>query len=201
MCPNRQTSQISDEGINEVKHEPIHQDSRVKSVFQFNENKHKSYQSSNSNSTRASDDEGENTSDNENNQKKIEAPFLYKTKLCQKYEEHGVCPYGTKCQFAHGKGELRKHQAKRKKKVKINKKNIPCMYYMAGKECPHGEFCRFIHEKPTDESSLSSPVPRDLENDDGDEINNQENGYVGIEYLKDDYLFFKFCYDWRNGRI
>lgn len=28
----------------------------------------------------------------------------YKTELCKKYEEKGLCPYGLKCRFAHGKG-------------------------------------------------------------------------------------------------
>ncbi|KAJ1956742.1 hypothetical protein GGI12_005227, partial [Dipsacomyces acuminosporus] len=32
---------------------------------------------------------------------------LYKTRLCQRYSEQGECPYGEKCQFAHGEGELR----------------------------------------------------------------------------------------------
>ncbi|KAJ2888140.1 hypothetical protein GGI21_006766, partial [Coemansia aciculifera] len=32
---------------------------------------------------------------------------LYKTRLCQRYTEQGDCPYGEKCQFAHGDQELR----------------------------------------------------------------------------------------------
>ncbi|XP_042513775.1 mRNA decay activator protein ZFP36L2-B-like isoform X2 [Macadamia integrifolia] len=32
---------------------------------------------------------------------------LYKTDICRTWEETGSCRYGTKCQFAHGKEELR----------------------------------------------------------------------------------------------
>ena len=29
-----------------------------------------------------------------------------KSELCKKYEKDGKCPYGNKCDFAHGIGEL-----------------------------------------------------------------------------------------------
>ncbi|KAJ2844752.1 hypothetical protein GGI22_006777, partial [Coemansia erecta] len=32
---------------------------------------------------------------------------LYKTRLCQRFSEDADCPYGSKCQFAHGESELR----------------------------------------------------------------------------------------------
>ncbi|CAI5977210.1 unnamed protein product [Closterium sp. NIES-64] len=32
---------------------------------------------------------------------------LYKTELCRSWEETGACRYGGKCQFAHGRDELR----------------------------------------------------------------------------------------------
>lgn len=32
---------------------------------------------------------------------------VYKTELCEKFQENGDCPYGLKCQFAHGEKELR----------------------------------------------------------------------------------------------
>ncbi|WOL03790.1 tristetraprolin-like [Canna indica] len=31
---------------------------------------------------------------------------LYKTEVCRSWEENGICRYGSKCQFAHGKEEL-----------------------------------------------------------------------------------------------
>ncbi|KAJ1731200.1 hypothetical protein LPJ61_002648 [Coemansia biformis] len=35
------------------------------------------------------------------------ANVLYKTRLCQRFSEQGECPYGDRCQFAHGDNELR----------------------------------------------------------------------------------------------
>lgn len=32
---------------------------------------------------------------------------LYKTRLCERFETEGACPYGAKCNFAHGINELR----------------------------------------------------------------------------------------------
>ncbi|KAG2195420.1 hypothetical protein INT47_002859 [Mucor saturninus] len=41
-------------------------------------------------------------------QQQQQAPSpLYKTRLCERYETEGVCPYGPKCNFAHGVLELR----------------------------------------------------------------------------------------------
>lgn len=33
---------------------------------------------------------------------------MYKTELCKHYMRTGGCKYGSKCQFAHGYGELRR---------------------------------------------------------------------------------------------
>jgi len=37
----------------------------------------------------------------------VKDPVRYKTVLCDKWEANGACPYGAKCQFAHGISELR----------------------------------------------------------------------------------------------
>lgn len=37
----------------------------------------------------------------------IKDPERYKTTLCRTYERSNNCPYAGKCQFAHGKDELR----------------------------------------------------------------------------------------------
>lgn len=38
----------------------------------------------------------------------VKDPARYKTVMCQNWVARGSCPYGHKCQFAHGGGELRK---------------------------------------------------------------------------------------------
>ncbi|KAL6571880.1 hypothetical protein OROHE_002749 [Orobanche hederae] len=32
--------------------------------------------------------------------------WMFKTELCNKWQETGACPYGDPCQIAHGIGEL-----------------------------------------------------------------------------------------------
>jgi hypothetical protein len=67
---------------------------------------------------------------------------LYKTELCRSYQEHGSCRYGNKCQFAHGKTELRPVLRHPKYKTEICK-----TFHILG-TCPYGTRCRFIHNKP-----------------------------------------------------
>jgi len=38
---------------------------------------------------------------------RVKDPRVYKTTLCNKFMTLGSCPYGAKCQFAHGNDELR----------------------------------------------------------------------------------------------
>ena len=38
---------------------------------------------------------------------RVKDPVRYKTVLCNKFETVGRCPYGPRCQFAHGVAELR----------------------------------------------------------------------------------------------
>lgn len=64
---------------------------------------------------------------------------LYKTELCRSYEETGSCRYGAKCQFAHGKAELRPIVRHPKYKTEI------CKTWQAHGSCPYGARCRFIH--------------------------------------------------------
>ncbi|KAL6779975.1 hypothetical protein ACKKBG_A14530 [Auxenochlorella protothecoides x Auxenochlorella symbiontica] len=65
---------------------------------------------------------------------------LYKTELCRSWEETGSCRYGFKCQFAHGRGELRTVQRHRKYKTEA------CRSFAATGHCPYGSRCRFIHK-------------------------------------------------------
>ncbi|MCL7032326.1 hypothetical protein MKW94_028282 [Papaver nudicaule] len=62
-----------------------------------------------------------------------------KTELCNKWQRRGVCPYGVRCQFAHGDGELRpviRHPKYR---------TVVCRTVLAGYICPFGHRCHFRH--------------------------------------------------------
>jgi hypothetical protein len=68
---------------------------------------------------------------------------LYKTELCRSWEEFGSCRYGAKCQFAHGREELRPVQRHPKYKTEI------CRTFATTGTCPYGTRCRFIHQSDT----------------------------------------------------
>eukprot|EP01101_Sappina_pedata_P009925 TRINITY_DN6131_c0_g1_i1.p1 TRINITY_DN6131_c0_g1~~TRINITY_DN6131_c0_g1_i1.p1 ORF type:complete len:337 (-),score=93.05 TRINITY_DN6131_c0_g1_i1:210-1220(-) len=70
----------------------------------------------------------------------INGQSLYKTELCRSFEENGNCRYGSKCQFAHGKHELRQVARHPKYKTEI------CKTFQNEGVCPYGLRCRFIHQ-------------------------------------------------------
>ncbi|PKU71351.1 putative protein TPRXL [Dendrobium catenatum] len=41
------------------------------------------------------------------NHNSVNANFFFKTEICRSWEESGFCRFGSRCQFAHGKEELR----------------------------------------------------------------------------------------------
>ncbi|XP_053545460.1 mRNA decay activator protein ZFP36L1-like [Bombina bombina] len=63
----------------------------------------------------------------------------YKTELCRTFHESGSCKYGSKCQFAHGSGELRELNRHPKYKTEL------CRTYHTIGFCPYGSRCHFIH--------------------------------------------------------
>jgi len=65
---------------------------------------------------------------------------LYKTELCRSWEEKGRCPYGNKCQYAHGSEELRPVVRHPKFKTEV------CCTFVTTGTCPYGRRCRFIHK-------------------------------------------------------
>jgi len=67
------------------------------------------------------------------------ALYRYKTELCRPYEENGTCKYGDKCQFAHGRAELRPVARHPKYKTDL------CKTYHTTGLCPYGPRCHFIH--------------------------------------------------------
>jgi len=74
-----------------------------------------------------------------NIEEEISSQNLYKTELCRSYEDSRSCKYGSKCQFAHGKEELRPVLRHPKYKTEVCKS-----FYNTG-TCRYGRRCRFIH--------------------------------------------------------
>merc|ERR1712062_346543 len=70
----------------------------------------------------------------------------YKTEICRNFKERSKCIYGDKCQFAHGRRELRDVIRNTKYKTKLCQK-----YWLVG-YCAYGPRCNFLHyELETDE--------------------------------------------------
>ena len=67
-----------------------------------------------------------------------------KTELCNKWKETGECPYGDKCQFAHGIGELQKDRRGQRHPEWKTKK---CGKWHKEGRCPYGKRCHFIHDE------------------------------------------------------
>lgn len=100
--------------------------------------------------------------DNNNNNKQREriprdekedhltANDLYKTELCRSWTETGECRYNDKCQFAHGRDELRCVVRHPKYKTQV------CRTFMSTGQCPYGSRCRFIHEKLPEKGVLGT---------------------------------------------
>ncbi|KAJ0985731.1 hypothetical protein J5N97_004087 [Dioscorea zingiberensis] len=64
---------------------------------------------------------------------------MFKTELCNKWEEIGECPYGEHCQFAHGIAELRPVIRHPRYKTEV------CRMVLSGDTCPYGHRCHFRH--------------------------------------------------------
>lgn len=64
---------------------------------------------------------------------------LYKTELCASFMKTGVCPYGSKCQFAHGENELKHVDRPPKWRSK------PCANWSKYGSCRYGNRCCFKH--------------------------------------------------------
>lgn len=77
----------------------------------------------------------------------------YKTELCRPFEESGKCKYGDKCQFAHGKHELRHMVRHPKYKTEL------CRTYHSSGLCPYGPRCHFIHNQDEPTSGMQQMQP------------------------------------------
>jgi len=68
----------------------------------------------------------------------------YKTEICRNFKERSKCIYGDKCQFAHGRRELRDVIRNSKYKTK------PCQKYWLVGYCAYGPRCNFLHDEATE---------------------------------------------------
>jgi len=75
----------------------------------------------------------------------------WKTELCVKFMSVGSCPYTGKCNFAHGKHELKSRIRHPNFKTRV------CTRFLNGGKCPYGIRCTFLHDKnmkPLDATQL-----------------------------------------------
>lgn len=75
---------------------------------------------------------------------------LYKTELCRSFMETNTCRYGIKCQFAHGRHEIRVVSRHPKYKTEI------CKTFHNLGTCPYGIRCRFIHKPKNEQHTLDT---------------------------------------------
>jgi len=97
---------------------------------------------------------------------------LYKTRLCERFETEGFCPYGPKCTFAHGTNELRERPTAEEKvgsppsardgpENPLYKTRL-CERFMKENFCQYGPKCNFAHgEHELRERPQSSAPHRD----------------------------------------
>lgn len=84
---------------------------------------------------------------------------MFKTELCNKWQETGACPYGDHCQFAHGVEELRPVLRHPRYKTEV------CRMVLTGIACPYGHRCHFRHALTEQERAMGPLMPRAIKLD------------------------------------
>lgn len=72
-----------------------------------------------------------------------------KSSLCRNFTSKGFCPYGRKCQFAHGVQELRCNLGENAYKTK------PCHAFSKKAYCQYGDRCNFLHSSNIETEKIS----------------------------------------------
>lgn len=70
--------------------------------------------------------------------------------MCRKFQDTGYCPYGSKCNFAHGSHQMRKldapsYKVQKTPSVSDKFKQQPCLVFHNGGVCHLGSKCSYIH--------------------------------------------------------
>jgi len=76
----------------------------------------------------------------------------YKTELCKNWELKGICKFGDKCCFAHGR-----HELKNKTLIHVKYKTKPCKQYHQTGYCPYGQRCQYLHKEAIQPNIFFSP--------------------------------------------
>ncbi|KAL3501785.1 hypothetical protein ACH5RR_036234 [Cinchona calisaya] len=82
---------------------------------------------------------------------------MFKTELCNKWQQTGACPYGENCQFAHGIKDLRPILRHPRYKTEA------CRMVLNGDHCPYGHRCHFRHTLTDEENHIRSLNQRPLQ--------------------------------------
>merc|ERR1712079_186034 len=72
----------------------------------------------------------------------------YKTEICRNFKQRSKCIFGNKCQFAHGRRELREVIRNSKYKTK------PCQKYWLIGYCAYGPRCNFLHDEASEQELM-----------------------------------------------
>lgn len=78
-----------------------------------------------------------------------------KSSLCRNFVTTGYCPYGNRCQFAHGPEELRCNE-----NINTSYKTKTCFSFLKKGYCPYGHRCNFLHkdEKKVEKNVVSTII-------------------------------------------
>lgn len=138
------SSFISNPGMMVItQHQYFHQYSHMEDVAMDDE-----CSSDGSSSFSATNSGGANMS-NSSGGTAVTGKSRYKTELCRSFEETGYCRYGDKCQFAHGRSELRTVSRHQKYKSEL------CTNFHDEGQCLYGIRCCFVHKIQGDNVGLA----------------------------------------------
>lgn len=121
---------LTEENLTKLQQSPTEKNA------QANNNQNNTQNNNNNNNNTTTQAKSSHSSEN----KSTVNTELYKTELCTTFLKSGSCPYGNKCQFAHGENELKVVERGSKWRSK------PCANWTKTGSCRYGNRCCFKHE-------------------------------------------------------